>query len=96
MRGRTETVQRPDLSYKPKYKLRKGNSYTQSRLKLQVVVDALTETVNSELDELEAAKAKEVVSDASTPVPVVFFVLPPAIPTSASSSSPLFALCDHG
>jgi hypothetical protein len=71
MIGKSLTIKQYDRSYQPKSKVRKGNTYTQARLRLEEVIQALTETVEEEAEENKAVKAKELVSDARTPDPVM-------------------------
>lgn len=51
-----------DRLYQPKRKLRKGNTYTRSRNKLEEVVNVLSASCKAEKQELEDAAAQELVS----------------------------------
>lgn len=48
-----------DRLYQPKRKLRKGNTYTRSRNKLEEVVNVLSASCKAEKQELEDAAAQE-------------------------------------
>jgi hypothetical protein len=62
MKVKRATETQKDPSYKPKNKLRKGNTYTQSRVKLEEVVNVLSDSYTEEEHELEELAAQELVS----------------------------------